>query len=76
MIRITEVHPKEDYQLEVILDNGSSIMLNLQPKLKTLRFGLLRDVDFFQCADTDGSMIRWDGKVEISISEVFQMIKK
>ena len=76
MTRIKEVHPKKDYQLEVLLDNGSAIVLDLEPKLKTLRFGLLRDTEFFQCAETDGSMIQWDGKVEISIGEVFQIIKK
>jgi hypothetical protein len=76
MTQIKAVHPREDHYLEVLLDNGSSILLDLRPKLHTLRFGLLRDTDFFRCAETDGSMIRWDNKVEISIGEVLDMIKK
>lgn len=76
MTWIIQIHPKEDYQLEVILDNGSSLTLNLKPKLNTLRFGLLRDAEFFRRAETDGSMIRWGGKVEISVTEVMDMIRK
>lgn len=76
MTEVKTVHPQKDYQLEVILDNGSSIMLNMKPKLHTMRFGLLKDSDFFRRAETDGSMIYWDSKVELSISEVFEMIKK
>ncbi len=76
MTEIKEVHTQKDYRLEVILDNGSNIVLNMQPKLHTMRFGLLRNPEFFQCAKTDGSMIFWNQKVELSISEVFEMIKK
>ena len=76
MTEIKEVHTQKDYRLEVILDNGSNIVLNLQPKLHTMRFGLLRDPGFFQCAKTDGSMIYWDGKVELSLNEVFEILGK
>jgi hypothetical protein len=48
MTHIKEVTPKDDYQLEVTLDNGSTIILNLKPKLDTLRFGLLRDTAVFR----------------------------
>ena len=40
MTEIKAVHPQKDYRLEVILDNGSNIVLNMQPKLHTMRFGL------------------------------------
>ena len=38
MSRIKEVVPKDDYRLEVLLDNGSSVTLNLESRLKTVRF--------------------------------------
>ena len=76
MSRIKNVMPKEDYRLEVLLENGSSITLNLKNRLGTLRFGLLADKDFFERATTDGSYIRWDNKIEISVSEVFQLAQK
>ncbi len=76
MVEIKEVKPREDYQLEVLLTNGGSITLNLKPKLETIRFGLLRDETFFKQAETDGTVIRWDDKIELSSSEIFEMIKK
>ena len=76
MSRITRVVPKEDYRLEVQLDNGSSISLNLKSRLETIRFGMLSDKEFFKTATTDGICIRWDNKIEISVNEVFQLAQK
>lgn len=76
MTQIKEVTPKEGYQLEVTLDNGSIIILNLNPKLDTLRFGLLRDAAFFGRAETNGKVISWDDKMELSASEIFELVKK
>ena len=74
--RIIKVIPKEDYHLEVQLDNGSTVILSLKSRLGTLRFGMISDIDLFQRATTDGSFIRWDNKVEISVREVFQLAQK
>ncbi len=76
MSRIKSVMPKEDYRLEVHLDNGSSVTLNLESRLQTSRFGMLSDKEFFKTANTDGIYIRWDNKIEISVSEVFQLAQK
>lgn len=76
MSRIKNVIPKEDYCLEVHLDNGSSIILNLESRLQTLRFSMLSDMTFFKAAATDGTCIRWDNKIEISLNEVLQMALK
>jgi len=74
--RIINVVPKEDCCLEIILDNGSSINLSLKSRLETIRFGILTDEELFKKATTDGICITWDGKVEISLSEAFQLAKK
>jgi hypothetical protein len=66
----------EDYHLEVQLDSGSSVILNLKDRLTTVRFVMISDLDFFQHVSTDGSYIRWGNKVEISVNEVFQLAKK
>ncbi|AET70826.1 Protein of unknown function (DUF2442) [Desulfosporosinus orientis DSM 765] len=76
MSRIKSVVPKGDYRLEVQLDNGSSVTLNLESRLQTVRFGMLSDKQFFKTATTDGICIRWDNKIEISINEVFQLVQK
>ena len=76
MSQIKKVVPKEDYNLNVFLDNGSCIILNLESRLGTVRFGMLADKDFFQQATTDGSYIRWGNLIEISVNELFQLAQK
>lgn len=76
MSQIKEVVPKDNYRLEVLLENGSSITLNMESRLGTIRFGFLADKAFFNRATTDGKYIRWDNKIEISVSEVFQLAQK
>ena len=58
------------------MDNGSSVTLNLESRLETVRFGMLADKELFRRAVTDGSYIRWDNKVEISVNELFQLAQK
>lgn len=76
MIQIKSVIPMDGYRLEAQLDNGSSIILDFSDSLHNIRFGLLNDKAFFQRAVTDGDFIRWGNKIEISVSEVFQMAQK
>jgi len=76
MIRIKSVIPKSGYRLEVQLENGSSIILDFSDRLHTVRFGLFNDKAFFRRAVTDGDFVRWDNKIEISVSEVFQLAQK
>lgn len=76
MSQIIKVVPKENYCLDIILDNGSSIQLSLKNRLETIRFGILADAELFQKATTNGICISWEGKVEISLAEVFQLAQK
>jgi len=76
VVRIKAVMPKEDYQIEVMLDNGSSVSLNMKNRLGTVRFRRLADKEFFQKVTTDGSLVLWGDEVEMSISEVFQLARK
>lgn len=73
---IKSVIPREDYRLEVLLANGSSVILNLADRLNTIRFGLLEDKEFFRRVATDGTLISWDNKIEISAGEIFQLAQK
>ena len=76
MSQIKKVEPMADYLLQVHLDNGSSVMLNMKNRLATIRFGQLSDPNFFKDVTTDGYFIKWRNQIEISISEVFQLAQK
>jgi hypothetical protein len=76
LIHITKVKPLENYCLEVELENGSCVILSLRSRLGTVRFGLLEDEAFFHSVTTDGNCIRWGNKIELSVSEIFQLAQK
>ena len=76
MVWIKAVIPKEDYLVEVQLDNGNGIMLNMKSRLGAVRFGMLADRELFKNVTTDGKQILWEDQVEISVSEVFQLAQK
>ncbi len=76
MVKITNVIPLENHHLEVQLDNGNSVILNFEGRLQTIRFGVLAEDDFFRRASTNGLCVSWDDKLEVSVSEVFQLAQK
>lgn len=76
MSYIKTVIPKDDYKLEVLLDNGNVIILCFEDRLNTLRFSPLRNKDLFSQATTNGSFIQWQMQIEISIAEVFEWVQK
>lgn len=76
MVLIESVIAQKEYKLQVNLENGSSIILDFSDRLHTVRFGLLINEDFFQAVTTNGHFIRWENKIEISLSEVFQLAQK
>jgi hypothetical protein len=76
MSHITNVIPLDNYCLEVVMGNGSKVILDMKNKLETVRFGILSDIALFQRATSDGTYIRWDNAVEISVNELFQLALK
>jgi hypothetical protein len=76
MVQIKSIVPLDGYQLEARLENGSSITLDFTGRLHTVRFGLLADPEFFRCVETDGTIIKWKNKIEISAGELFQLAQK
>lgn len=76
MVQIRNVAPLDGHRLEVTLENGSSVTLDFTSRLGTVRFGLLADPNFFRRAETDGSVIRWGNKIELSAGELFQLAQK
>lgn len=72
---ILGIRPLEGYRMEVRLDNGNVVILNLESKLRTARFRQLRDKKLFDSAITDGESIRWNDLVEISITEILEILQ-
>lgn len=76
MLHIIKITAREHYRLEVLLDNDTTIILNMVARLNSIRFSALKNQSFFESATTDGKYIRWGKEVEISLSEVFHLAQK
>ena len=76
MLRIAKVTPREHYLLEVLLTNGTSVVLNMAARLENIRFMPLTDKTFFDSVTTDGRFLRWGGQIEVPLSEVFHLAQK
>jgi len=76
LVRIIKVTVREHYRLEVLLDNGTIVILNMEPRLNSVRFMALKEQAIFEQAATDGQYIRWGSQVEISLGEVFHLAQK
>jgi len=76
MSRIARVTPKDNHCLEVVMDNGNSVIIDFTSRLNTVRFSILSDQNYFNTVTTDGVFVRWNYKVEISVSEVFELVRK
>lgn len=72
---IKSVKPMKNYIVEVVLNNGSTILLNMANKLNTSRFCLLQDEELFNKVTTDGDVIHWTNLIEISADEVCDIAK-
>jgi hypothetical protein len=75
---ISNVEAQEDGVLLVSFDSGNSIALDMKPRFKAYRFGVLSNPDIFASADTDGNFVRWykDALVvaELGFREIIKMV--
>lgn len=64
------VHAQPDYQLEVIMETGTTIQFDFRSRLDTARFGRLKDEALFQSVRTDGNYLIFEkaGRVPVKIT--------
>lgn len=71
---VRSVIPLEGYRLLMELSTGSSITVDLLPKLKTARFAELADQKVFQDVKTDSETVIWgDGLLKIPVFELIDV---
>ena len=75
MATILSIRPLDGYRMEINFLNGSTVILNLQNKLHTIRFAPLKDISLFNSAVTDGESIIWNSLLEISTTEILQLVQ-
>ena len=77
MGRALAVEFLDGYRIAVTLENGSSFVYDLSPKLTTMRFAPLRNVELFtQGVLTDNDHIRWTDTTILYIHEMLDVMKR
>ncbi len=71
---ITDVKSMEDYILQVKFVSGSYVLLDMKPRLDSVRFCPLKKPEVWRSATTNGLFVRF-GNVEISHDEILTMLE-
>lgn len=77
MPKIISVTANDDYTLTIKLNNCHQIIFDMRPKLKTLRFSHLADLNRFKSVRVEhGNTLVWDSLCQITIDEIIDMIER
>lgn len=71
---IKHVVPLDHHRLEISLENGGAMLLNLDRKVLTARFGILREPDIWCALTYSRTSISWGGYVELSLTEAAEIL--
>ncbi|MEA5040294.1 MAG: DUF2442 domain-containing protein [Clostridiaceae bacterium] len=77
MPRIVSVKANDAYMLEIQLDNGHKIIYDMKPRLRTVRFCELTDLNRFQDVQIENeNTLVWDSFCQITIDEIINKIER
>lgn len=77
MPRIVSVKANAAYMLEIQLDNGHQIIYDMKPRLRTVRFCKLTDLNRFQDVQIENeNTLVWDSFCQITIDEIINSIER
>jgi hypothetical protein len=75
MSYIKTVLPMKDYRLLMEMEGGSTVIVDLSNKLRTMKYSELTDEGFFKTATTDGDYVIWgDGRLRLTANELMEII--
>ena len=68
---VKQVYPLEDYQLELIFDNGESRIFDVKPYLQRGVFVHLQNRAAFRAARVVAGSVEWPGEVDLSYDTLY-----
>ena len=68
---VKQVRPLEDYQLEVIFENGEQRLFNMKPYLQKGVFVRLRNRAVFRSARVVAGSVEWPGELDLSYDTLY-----
>ncbi|KUO51154.1 MAG: hypothetical protein APF76_16825 [Desulfitibacter sp. BRH_c19] len=77
MNKIRSIQLLDDHKIAVELENGSSFVYNLKPRLQSIRFAALEDIEFFkQGRLVDNEYVWWSDSLMLYTYEMLDAMKK
>lgn len=75
MSYIKAVLSMKDYRLFMEMESGSSVIVDLSVRLKTMKFKELEDVILFKNVKTDGDYVIWGGgQLKLTVNELMEVV--
>ena len=72
---IKKVLPMQGYRLQMEMESGSTVIVDLSNKLRTAKYAELADKALFQTATTDGDYVIWgSGRVRLTVFELMEVV--
>ena len=68
---VKQVRPLEDYQLEVIFENGEQRLFNMKPYLQKGVFVRLQNRAVFRSARVVAGSVEWPGELDLSYDTLY-----
>ena len=68
---VKQVRPLEDYQLEVIFENGEQRLFNMKSYLQKGVFVRLRNRAVFRAARVVAGSVEWPGELDLSYDTLY-----
>ncbi len=68
---VKQVQPLEDYQLEVVFENGEQRLFNMKPYLQQGIFVRLQNRAVFRAARVVAGSVEWPGELDLSYDTLY-----
>lgn len=69
-MRIEKIEPKDDYTIQIKLDDGRNGLFNVKPYLEYEAFNALKKIEVFKQVVNGGYFIEWSCGADLSIDTI------
>jgi hypothetical protein len=77
MPKIVSVAANDDHTLTITLNNRHQIIYDFRPRLESVRFSGLADLERFKAVRVEhGNTLVWDSLCQITIDEIIDMVER
>lgn len=77
MAKIIKVTPNNDHTLTIVLSNNHRIIFDMRPRLHTIRFCKLADIERFLAVRVEHeNTLVWSNLCQLTIDEIIELVDR